>query len=110
MYKQYITIYLIKGHTLIFDHVFSSHVKLKMVYSSYEKERILHLYSKGLKAPTVKKQLASEGLTVSREGVHKFIAKFREISCMLRRQGSGRPLKVTAEIKKIVDDQMRSDN
>ena len=43
---------------------------------------------------------------MSREGLHKFLIKFSERGCMLRRPGSGRPSKVTAEVKRIVDEQM----
>ncbi len=40
----------------------------------------------------------------------KFLDKFHETGCLLRQPGSGRPSKVTAEIKKIVDDQMDIDD
>ena len=81
-----------------------------MVYTSYKKERILYLYSQGLKPPTIKKILAEENMTASREGIHKFLQKFSESGCLLRCPGSGRPLKVTADIKAIVEQQMRLDN
>ena len=40
----------------------------------------------------------------------KFIKKFEETGTITRRVGSGRPSKVTAEIKQIVEDQMRLDD
>ena len=81
-----------------------------MVYASYKKERIVYLYSKGLKPPTIRKILAEEGLIASQEGIHKFIERFKESGCLLRRPGSGRPSKITAEIKAIVDQQMQADD
>lgn len=81
-----------------------------MVFSSYKKQRILFFYSKGYKAPTIAKLLHDEGLPYSRVGVAKFIKKFEETGTITRRVGSGRPSKVTAEIKQIVEDQMRLDD
>ena len=81
-----------------------------MVYGSYEKERILHLYNRGFRAPTIKTILAEDGILTSREGIHKFIERFKESGCLLRRPGSGRPSKLTAEIKAIVEQQMRTDD
>ena len=81
-----------------------------MVFSSYKKQRILFFYSKGYKAPTIAKLLHDEGLPCSRVGVAKFIKKFEETGTITRRVGSGRPSKVTAEIKQIVEDQMRLDD
>jgi transposase len=46
----------------------------------------------------------------SRVGVHKFLHTFEETGSILRRVGSGRPSKVTAEIKQIVEEQMRKDD
>ena len=83
---------------------------IEMVFSSYKKQRILFFYSKGYKAPTIAKLLHNEGLPCSRVGVAKFIKKFEETGTITRRVGSGRPSKVTAEIKQIVEDQMRLDD
>ena len=46
-----------------------------MVYSEYTQLRILQLNSRGIRPP-IAKHLASEGITVSRKGVAKFIKKF----------------------------------
>ena len=40
----------------------------------------------------------------------KFIKKFEETGTITRRVGSGWPSKITAEIKQIVEDQMRLDD
>ena len=81
-----------------------------MVYTIYKKERILYLYSQGLKPPTITKILVEENMTASREGIHKFLQKFSESGCLLRHPGCGHPSKVTADIKAIVEQQMRLDN
>ena len=81
-----------------------------MVYSTYQRQRILYHYLQGHKAPTITKILATEGFKASRVGVAKFLDKFRETGCIGRRIGSGRVSKISAEIKEIVDRQMQLDD
>ena len=81
-----------------------------MVYSTYNKQRILALASEGLKAPVIIKELQKENLQSSRVGVRNFLVKFQETGSIARRVGSGRHTKVTAEIKQIVEEQMRKDD
>ena len=78
-----------------------------MVYSTYKKLRILYLHSQGFKAPTITKMLAKEKLKCSRVGVAKV---YEATGSIARRPGSGRPSKITAEIKDIVEEQMRLDD
>ena len=80
---------------------------VKMVFSTYSKQRILYLHNKGFRAPSIKKMLEEEGLYVSRIGIHTFLLKFKETDCITRRLGSGRPSKITTEVKKIVEMTMR---
>ena len=80
-----------------------------MVFSCYLKQRILVYYGKGYKAPTIAKLLHEEGLQCSRVGVAKFIKKFQDTGNINRRVGSGRPSKVTSEIKQVVEEQMQQD-
>ena len=77
---------------------------LKMVYSTYKQQRILHHYFGGHKAPTIAKLFQEEGLKASHVGIAKFLTKFQETGFIGRRLGSGRPSKITAEIKRIVGD------
>ena len=81
-----------------------------MVYSSYKKQRILYCYSQGLKAPTIAKLLQQEHLPCTRVCVHKFLNKFEETGNLHRRSGSGRPSKITAEVKLIVEQRMQEDD
>ena len=80
------------------------------VYSDYKKERIIYLYNQGFKPPTIKKLIAQEGMHATREGIHKFLVKFNETGCLVRRPGSGHPSKMTLEIKNLVEQQMRLDD
>ena len=82
-----------------------------MVYSTYKKQRILYLLSRGLKAPTIAKILREEEkLQCTRVGVAMFIKRFETTGSLGRRPGSGRPSKITAEIKRIVENQMQLDD
>ena len=51
-----------------------------------------------------------EGMTTSRSGICKFIRRYKETGSIGRRPGSGRPSKITEEIKQIVEEQMRKDD
>ena len=46
----------------------------------------------------------------SRRGIAKFLRKYAETATLARRPGNGRPTKITAEIRQIVEQQMRSDD
>ena len=46
----------------------------------------------------------------SRQGIGKFLAKFIESGSVARKPGSGRPLKATAEVQKIIEEAMRTDD
>ena len=82
-----------------------------MVYSSYKKLRILHYHSQGYKPYTITKLLEShEGLKVSRFGVAKFIKHYEQTGAISKKPGSGRPSKVTREIRLIVEEQMNNDD
>jgi len=82
-----------------------------MVYSWYEKRRILYYYQRGILPPTIVKLLQDEGTTkTSRAGVAKLIKKLELTGSIVRTPGSGRPSKITAEIKEIVEEKMREDN
>ena len=78
-----------------------------MVYSEYRLKRILVLHRQGLKAPTIKKILDKEGLPTTRVGIHTFLERFKASGCLMRKPGSGRPSKITREIKAIVEQLMR---
>ena len=71
-----------------------------MVYTSFKKLRILHFHALGCKPYTIAKVLEKEeGLKMSRFGVAKFLKHYEEMGTISRKPGSGRPPKVTEEIK-----------
>ena len=78
-----------------------------MVYSFYKKQRILYLHRKGFRPPTIEKILEKEGLKSTRIGIYKLLERFNNTGCITRQPGSS---KVTEEIKKIVEEQMRQDD
>ena len=80
------------------------------MYSLYKRQRIVFYHSQGYKAPTIEHLLRAEGLAASRRGISKFIAKYRETGSIDMRTGSGRPSKITAEVKQIVEEQMQTDD
>ena len=81
-----------------------------MVYTTYKKQRILHYYLKGHRAPTIRKRLLYEGLFCSRRGVYSFLRNFEETGMISRKPGSGCPSKVTREVKEFVEQQMQRDD
>ena len=68
-----------------------------VIYTMVKKQHILYFYPKGYKAPTIQK---------FRQGT-KFLAADRCSSAwglrICRQPGSGRPLKVTREVKDLVE-------
>lgn len=47
-----------------------------MVFTEYEKRRMVFLASKGFKAPTIVQLLKEEGMVMSRRGVDKFLRRY----------------------------------
>ena len=80
------------------------------MYSTYKRQRILYHFNQGNKAPTIARLLHAERLSASRRGIHKFLTKYLQTGLIARRPGSGRPSKITAEVKTIVEEQMQADD
>ena len=78
----------------------------RMVYTTYKKQCILHFFLKSYKAPTISKFLAAENLMCSCIGIAKFIKVFKRMRSICRQPSSGRPLKVTREVKDLIEQQM----
>ena len=68
-----------------------------MAYRDYLKYRIVQLHTK-------------YGEYLSRRGVSKFIARYKERGTIRRKPGSGRPTKVNEEIQSFVESQVRKDD
>lgn len=81
-----------------------------MVLSASVRERILIHYEKGLRPPSIQHKLRDEGIFVSRVGIWKFLRVYRCTGSIARREGSGRPTKITHQLKLIVEAQMLKDD
>ena len=57
-------------------------------------------------APTIQKLLKDEGIVVSRISIWKFLCLYANTLCISRKEGSGRPSKLTPEVMSIVEQQM----
>jgi transposase len=77
-----------------------------MPYSDYKKQRIIHWYARGLRAPTIRNRLDDEGLSATRVGIYKFLKRLQETGTIARQPGSGRPSKVDGEVEQIIEAEM----
>ena len=76
------------------------------MFSSYKRQRILHYYCLDYKALTIVK----EKLFASRQGVKKFLRHYQKSGTIGRSPGSGRPSKITEQVRQMVEPQTRSDD
>lgn len=82
-----------------------------MVLTLYAKQRILQYYFEGSRSSNrIKKRLEEEGIYVSRVTVWKFLRNYNETKCLSRKEGSGRPAKITPQIKAFVEETMKEDD
>ena len=78
--------------------------------STYAKLRILTLQSEGNQAPTIHNLLAEEGINISRVSVWKFLRHYKRTGCIARKEGSGRPTKITSAVMEVVEAQMNEND
>ena len=83
-----------------------------MVLSLYCKQRVLFYYSEGIRSSNrIKRQLEEvDGIDISRVAIWKFLRRYAEQQCLSRKEGSGRPSKITPEVKAVVEQQMNVDD
>ena len=81
-----------------------------MVFDDYTKQRILTFFFLRHRAPTVASLLEDEGIRVSRRGVSKFLKRYLATGTILRWPESSRKTKITDEVKRVVEEQMRRDD
>ena len=58
-------------------------------FCEYKRQRIVSLWQDGYKAPSIAKIVARENLPATRQGVHKFLNKYKECGTIGRREGAG---------------------
>ena len=73
-----------------------------MVFSAYVKQRIIYFHQRGYRPPTISVLLQEESISASRVGIAKFLMKYELTGSVSRAPGSGRPMKISTEIKAIV--------
>ena len=82
-----------------------------MVLSLYSKQRILFHYGGGITTSNaIRKILEEEGIHVSRVAIWRFLRRYDETQCLGRKEGSGRPSKITTDMKIVVQGQMEEDD
>ena len=83
-----------------------------MVLDVYTKKRILFYENLGLKPLSIVRELKRDiqCRRISREGVRLFLKQYKETGSIARKPGSGRPTKITAQAKRLVDDRLREDD
>ncbi len=82
-----------------------------MVYTNCIKQQILcHYYNNKYNTPTIAKVLQEVGLKASCVGIVKFLKHYKESSSIARKPGSVCPSKITAEMKKFIEEQMQLNN
>ena len=79
-------------------------------FSEYKRQRIISLWQDGYKAPIIAKVLEKENLPATRQGIHKFLKKYKECGAIGRREGTGRKRKVSADVRRLVDAKMMEDD
>ena len=67
-------------------------------------------HSAGHNAPSIKRLLEEEGITVSRVAIWKFLSKFKKTDTIARQEGSGRKSLLTHKIRTIVEETMDKDD
>ena len=81
-----------------------------MVFSDYVKLRIVFFHGEGHGPSKIVQLLAREGISASKTGIAKFLERYRRTGSTARQKGSGGKWKITGEIKKLVEEQMRRDD
>ena len=85
-------------------------VAMPKPYSEYTKQLVVYHHRQGLKPGDISRILQEKGIMASRRGIAKFLAKFIESGSVARKPGSERPSKVTAKVRKIIEEAMHTDD
>ena len=67
---------------------------VKMVLSTYEKQRILFFHESGLSPSQILSALMAENIVTTRQTIARFIKRFSATGAIFRKEGSGRPSKI----------------
>ena len=81
-----------------------------MVLSMYEKQRIIFYYNNGLGPSQIQSALKVENIFTTRQTVARLIKRFVNMGSISRKEGSGRPSKITDRVLELVERRMRDDD
>ena len=101
---------------MLYAHVTSSCkrrvglLRVMASFSEYKRQRFVSLWQDGYKAPSIAKILARENLPATRQGVHKFLNKYKECGTFGRREGAGRRSKISTSTLQCMFTQSSSAN
>ena len=84
--------------------------RVMALFSEYKRQRIVSLWHDGYKAPTIAKILAKENPPATRQGLQKYLKKYEECGSIRRREGAGRKTKITAKVRRLVDEKIMEDD
>ena len=76
----------------------------------YTKRRALYFASKGLNCCAISRALASEDLSYTPKSVFVLIKKCNQGEGISRKPRSGRPTKITQQVKDLIEEQMQIDD
>ena len=80
------------------------------VYGLREAKDFILSSQQGCISRNIRNLLLGEGLIVSHVGIYRFLKRFEKCGTLARRRGSGRPSKITDEVKRIEEAQMQLDD
>jgi transposase len=83
---------------------------VRMVLSTYEKQRILFFHQKGFSPSEILSAVTAENIVTTRQTIARFIKRFSESGSIFRKEGSGRPSKISKRVLELVERRMREDD
>ena len=75
------------------------------------KRDILKLHAAGLSANKIRCEIKTRyDLQVSRQAINNFLASYKSTNRLVRKPGSGRPIKITDTVKRAVEAKLQADD
>ena len=81
-----------------------------MVFSDYQKQRILYYRRLGKSHAEIARRLTEEGRRATKVGVLKFLRRYEQTGTHSRKPGTGKASKMTDNAKRIIEEQMNKDD
>ena len=81
-----------------------------MVFSDYQKQRILYYRRLGKSHAEIARRLTEEGRRATKVGVLKFLRRYEQTGTHSRKPGTGKASKMMDNAKRIIEEQMNKDD